>query len=476
MNLYDLFKKTADRYPENPAIIEGSRIVSYRVLDTIISGIAKDLEAKGVAPGQLIGLCFPNSIAYIAFTYAIWKLDAAVVPIDVELKENEIRQLRGQLPIAAKIDHKARDSGLITGKCPVIDTPYYYQTVNLLASCQTGIHIAFVRFTSGTTGERKGVVLSHERIFERIQSVNQVLQVTPDDNVLWILPMSHHFVSTIVLYLINGATIVLANGIWSRSILKTINREHVTLLYASPFHYSLLSADSSGQMIPMVRLAVSTTIGLPVEIHERFFRRFGLPLAQAYGIIEIGLVCINIENALKKPGSVGRVLPDYQIQIKNTKAYSESDGLQCGELFFSGPGFLDAYFHPWLKGKNALVNGWFETGDIGGMDEEGSLYLYGRKNNVINTAGIKVFPGEVETVLSKHPAVAESCVYGENHDRFGQIVAAKVVLDRTGERVSEEALQLFCGKTLAGYKVPKQIEFTEHIEKTVSTGKIRRSQ
>lgn len=476
MNLYDLFTQTVARYPEKPAVVEGDKTVSYEELDKLVSKTAEDLQSKGVVPGQMIGLCFVNSIACIALTYALWKLDAAVVPIDVAFKPDEIRQVCEQIPIAGMICHKAGDLRWTAGTRPVADRPYYFCAMNNPSCPETGIHIAFVRFTSGTTGARKGVVLSHDRIYERIRSVNRVLQTVPEDTVLWILPMSHHFVSTIVLYLTYGAGIILAGGIWSGSILKTIRREQVTLLYATPFHYALLAGDSSGEMMPSVRLAVSTTIGLSEEIHERFFRRFGLPLSQAYGIIEIGLVCINTEKPMEKPASVGRVLPHYQVHIKNAGAYGDGNGMACGEFFFAGPGFFNAYFHPWTDETKALADGWFETGDIGGMDDEGFLYLYGRKNHVINTAGIKVFPEEIEAVLNRHPLVRESFVYGETNDRFGQIVSAKVVLRPTGCRINESALKAFCGKTLADYKVPEQIDFVESIEKTVATGKIRRPQ
>lgn len=474
MNLHDLFKKTAEHFPDKPAVVQGHETVSYQALDGMISQIAQRLKSLGITRGQTIGLCFANSTACIALTYALWKLDAAVVPIDVELKPDEIRQVSRYLKLSAVISHKAGNAGWQHEECPVVGIPYYFKRINTAAGPATDIHIAFVRFTSGTTGERKGVVLSHERIFERIRSVNKTMQITPDDNVLWLLPMSHHFVSTIVLYLTEGATIVLADGIWSRSILETINQRHITLLYAAPFHYSLLAADTSNQGMPEVRLAVSTTIGLPADIHAHFSRRFGLSIAQAYGIIEIGLICINTEDPSGRPGSVGRILPDYKIRVENTPAYGEVDGVRCGELFFSGPGFFDAYFHPWTDGEKALQNGWFETGDIGGMDKEGFLYLYGRKNQVINRAGLKIFPEEIEAVFNRHPDVEESYVYGKAHDRLGQIIVAKVVLRKNSGRVDEKTLKAFCSEALAAYKVPEQICFADYLEKTVSTGKILR--
>ncbi|MBS3731646.1 MAG: acyl--CoA ligase [Desulfobacterales bacterium] len=475
MNLYALFRDAAGRYPDRPAVIDKDIFVSYRELDDMICVLAEDLNAFGVLPRQMIGLCFVNSPAYIAVTYALWKLDAVVVPIDADFKEAEVRQVCDRMQLSAVIHHQGGGDSWPTGSCPKVETPFYFRSMYSGTRSESGIHMAFVRFTSGTTGTRKGVVLSHERIHERICAVNKALGITCADRVLWTLPMSHHFVSTIVLYLACGAGIVLSGGIWSRAILETIQRHHVTLLYASPFHYSLLAADTSDQMMPGVRMAISTASGLPGWIHERFYRRFQLPLAQAYGIIEIGLVCINTDRPAKKPDSVGPVLPDYQVHIKNPQTYPGGDGMTCGEVFFRGPGFFDAYFDPWIDQTSALVDGWFETGDIGGLDADGYLYLYGRKNHVINTAGMKVFPREVEAELNRHPEVKESCVYGRKHDRLGQIVAARVVLHNGVAEVDSAALKAFCRRNLATYKVPEYIDFTEYIEKTPATGKIVRS-
>ena len=121
-----------------------------------------------------------------------------------------------------------------------------------------------------------------------------------------------------------------------------------------------------------------------------------------------------------------------------------------------------------------MADGWFETGDIGKLDEDGYLYLHGRKNHVINTAGIKVYPWEIEAELNRHPAVAESCVYGKKDERFGHVVAARVVLNDSGETVDESALKGFCRERLAAYKVPAEICFTDRIEKTRATGKVIR--
>ena len=473
MNVYLLFDAAAENLAEKPAVVEKDLSVSYGELSAMITGIARDLEAAGLLRGDIVGLRFPNSIAYIAITYALWKLDAAVVPLDPELAAPEIDEVCGRMHLTAVIDASGRP-GWHAGECPTIGRPYYLMRQKSAPAFKPDIHMAFIRFTSGTTGDRKGVVLSHERIAQRIEAVNKALAITAEDTILWVLSMTHHFVSTIVLYLSKGATVVIADGFWSSRLLATISEQNVTVIYAAPFHYALLAADSSERMMPGVRMAISTAIELPEQIYRDFQERFDLPLTQAYGIIEVGLVCINTERPAEKPASVGRPLPDYQMEIKNPQKYRDDTQRVSGELFFKGPGFFDAYFDPWQSADDALDNGWFETGDIGWMDADGFVFLRGRKSNVINMAGMKVFPQEIEAVLNAHAQVRESVVYSQPHERFGNVVAARVVLHHPEALVSASDLKAFCRARVAGYKVPAEIDFTGHIEKTPLTSKIVR--
>jgi acyl-CoA synthetase (AMP-forming)/AMP-acid ligase II len=277
--------------------------------------------------------------------------------------------------------------------------------------------------------------------------------------------MSHHFLVTIVLYLSQGATIVMARHILSRPFLEAANRWQGTVLYAAPFHYSMLARDNSGAKLDSVRLAVSTTCGLPHEVAMNFQKRFGLPLSQALGVIELGLVCVNVEEPAARWDSVGRPLPNYAVNIRNP----DSEG--HGEVMVSGLGIFDAYTNPWTARDQLMPDGWFATGDIGRMDEQGYLYLAGRKTAVINLAGRKVFPEEIESVLNRHPAVIESRVYGASHPHLGEVVEAEVVLRETAET---DSLRDFCRHRLSADKVPGTFHVVKQIVKTAVTGKIRR--
>jgi long-chain acyl-CoA synthetase len=334
------------------------------------------------------------------------------------------------------------------------------------AADNRGLNIAFIRFTSGTTSARKGVVLCHETVRDRVIAANKALRISSSDTVMWCLPMSHHFLITIVLYLSQGATIVLSRHVVARSFLEEIDRFKGTVLYASPFHYALLARDASNLRLPSVRLAVSTTCSLPEDVARDFQARFDRPLLQGLGIIELGLVSLNLEDPLRRWNSVGRPLPDFRVKIL------EPDPTGCGEVAVRGPGMLDGYVAPWMARERVLRDGWFVTGDIGRIDAEGFLFLAGRKIAVINLAGRKVFPEEIESVLNRHPAVRESRVYGRTHPHLGEVVEAEIVLAREGTDLG--SLREFCRAHLSSFKIPTRLQVVSSLPRTLDTGKIRR--
>jgi len=328
MNLTELLDKTASHWPEKPALIEGAAIVSYAQLVEKTGALASELAAFALSPGDRVGLCCPNSITYVALTFALWRINAVVVPIPTECTEEEFWHIAGTMRLAAIISQKPR------GQSTAMSADFFFTKLSPASPPDNhGLNIAFIRFTSGTTSARKGVVLSHETIRDRVLASNKFLRIGPDDTVMWCLPMSHHFLVTIVLYLSVGATVVLARHVLARPFLEAVNQWQGTVLYAAPFHYALLARDNSDAKISSVRLAVATTCSLPPDVAENFHQRFGLRLTPALGVIELGLVCVN-DNPAARADSVGRPQPDYAIHIRNP----DRDGF--GEIVFAGPGFF----------------------------------------------------------------------------------------------------------------------------------------
>jgi long-chain acyl-CoA synthetase len=460
MYLTELLDGAASRWPHKPALIDGDNIISYAGLVDDIAGWTSQLHALGVTSGARVGLCHPNSITYVALTFALWRARAVVVPIPAECAEEEVSTIATAMRLEAILGQKPRGPSVA-----IQPEVHFTRLAPVVAADNHGLNIAFIRFTSGTTSARKGVVLCHETVRNRIMAANQALRIGSDDTVMWCLPMSHHFLVTIVLYLSQGATIVLARHVLAGLFLDAVNRWRGTVLYAAPFHYALLARDASGAGLSSVRLAVSTTCGLPQEVAGDFHRRFGLPLAQALGVIELGLVCANVDDPLGRWNSVGRPLPDFAVTIVNP------DAAGCGEIRVAGPGLFDAYAEPWTPREQVMPDGWFGTGDIGRVDAEGYLYLLSRKTAVINLAGRKVFPEEIEAVLNRHPAVRESRVYGAAHPHLGEVIEAEVALCSA---VEPRELREFCRAHIGPDKIPNRIQIVPGVARTAVTGKVRR--
>lgn len=478
MNIFETIKKETAGYGDKIAVIEDNQSILYRELLDASENLASRLKNHGIKPGDRIALLCNDSIDYIIISLAILAAKAAVVPVSSSLSWDETDAVLNRIDVNCLIFDKPSYSGM--------DAEPFFSGFNgireffLLSRKAKGIlpqeyyalNPAFIRFSSGTTGASKGVLLSHESIIERTDAADRALRMTSEDVVIWVLSMSYHFVVTILLFLRRASTIILCGNDFPESFIENIKKGGGTFTYASPFHYHLLSnsGDIPSDLFSGVRIAVSTAMKLPQSTAGEFYDKFGLELSEAYGIIEVGLPFINLSENPSKRGSAGKVLPDYAIKIENM----DKEGEGVGELFIKGIGLFDAYFSPWKNRKSVLSDGWFNTGDLGRIDDDGFLYIIGRDKNVINFAGMKIFPEDVESVLNRHPVVKESLVYGLPHPRYGELPCAKVVFkEGTSPDFDTNEIRRFCYPLLASYKIPKEINPVKTLEKTAS-GKIKR--
>ncbi len=474
MNIYQTIKQETSDFSNRTAVIDGERSISYEQLISSAELFAASLKKAGVGPYDRVALLCKDSIEYIGASLAVLSLSAVMVPVAIEHTEEEINGIIERIAVNYLVFEKGPydDSGADT----LVQAGFYQKEFRILNRGEQKapdaeyykINPAFIRFSSGTTGASKGVVLSHEAILERTSAADKGLCITQDDTVLWVLSMSFHFVVTILLFLRRAATIVLCSNLFPESLIDGISRHKGSFIYASPFHYNALThmESLSRESFQNIRLAVSTAMKLPGNIAQGFRKKFGLELSEAYGIIEVGLPFINLSSDEGKRSSVGKPLPDYEVKIIKR----DKDGV--GPIYIKGKGMLDAYYSPWQNRESILKNGWFDTGDLGKLDPDGFLTIVGRDKDVINFAGMKIFAQEVEAVINHFPGVKESCVYGEGHVVYGQLPMAKIVM-QNGAGLSTDELKKFCYRKLAQYKVPKGFETVDVIPKTAS-GKIRR--
>ena len=329
---------------------------------------------------------------------------------------------------------------------------------------------AFIRFTSGTTSSSKGVVLSHEATAARVEAADRVLRFDPEDRILWVLPLAYHFAVTIVAYVRAGAHILLCPDTLPHGLVDAIRRLEPSVLYASPLHFERMGNLPPSAPLQGVRLCLSTSAPITAAVMERFESVYGVPVGQAYGLIEAGLPCINTRAEGLPATSVGRAVSGYEIAVVSSANEPLVPGAS-GEIVVRGDGLFSAYYAPWRRREQITRDGWFATGDIGRLDPRGALYLEGRKKAVIFVAGLKFFPEEVEGCVNQFPGIKESRVFARPHAHLGEVACAQIV--STGDGIDLDALKAHCDRSLSSYKVPVEFEVVDAVPRTPG-GKILR--
>lgn len=481
-NLARCFFETAARQREHPLILgqTADDTTTYGAFADEVRRLAGLLEAKGIGVGSNVGLHHRSGKDYIALVYAVWAAGGCITPLPLELTSTEkghifdfihmdavISEARLFDQIVARTAHRDADEAVAIGEAAVLAE---VDSDGTPPAGLEAVDAAFIRFTSGTTGDAKGVVLSHEAIHTRIHAANRVLEVGPHDRILWLLSMDYHFAVSIVAYLTFGASVILPRNTFGVTLLAAANTHRATFIYGAPIHYALMTQDDTGaELPPTLRLAIVTTTALKATAADAFHARFGRVLNETYGIIELGLPAINISHDRSKQGSVGRVVPGYDLLIEC------ADGEREGEITVRADGMLDAYYAPW-RTRDAILDahgGRFRTGDLGRLDADGYLYIVGRIKEMISVGGLKFFPAEVDTVLEAHPAVRSACVFGDREGQWGSTVSARLVLEDGCEAPDRRALRAWCQSALASYKVPATFEWVDALDYTASGKKIR---
>jgi len=463
----NLIEEISRRHPAAAAaILSGGRAVTYGELFERARLIAAEIRGAAGHPGRhaRIGLHCPNGLEYIILAMGILLADACLVPLAEELTAEEREEIIRITALDFTLEGHPGGNGHTLTRLEAAEPAFP-------ESAFQALNPAFIRFSSGTTGTSKGVVLSHETLLARITAANEGLGIGPADRVLWMLPLAHHFAVSIVLYLYAGAVTVLEPSPAREDILAAAEAHEATVMYGAPFHYAMLGADPGSFRWPSLRLAVSTAAALSEATALAFRKRFDRPLVQGLGIIEVGLSVLNLADAEDHPTAIGRALPAYHCALLDADGKTVPDG-EPGEFHIRGPGLLDAYLVPWQPAP--LRDGYFASGDLVVRSPDGLLTLVGRSKSLINVAGMKVFPEEVEAILNLHPGVRDSRVIGQEHPYTGQIPVAEIVPMDAAFPPKPIDLQRHCRQHLSAYKVPLRFLFVEELPRTAS-GKIRRN-
>ncbi|MGH7402889.1 MAG: class I adenylate-forming enzyme family protein [Candidatus Rokuibacteriota bacterium] len=436
----------ARRRPEQPALVWNGAALTWRELETRAGGFARRLAREGVAPGDVVALLLPNTPGFVAALWGGLALGATVAPLNPLLAGEERQRIIGHLAPKAVID--AASAG---ESCP-------------LPSATEVTAPAIILYTSGSTGQPKGAVLSHAALAAANESwAGPVMGLTDTDRVLAALPLAHSFGlnGALLAPLLAGAAVVLQERFSPEETLRAIDRHRVSVFPGVATMFSrILESPALGEADgSSLRLAVSGAAPCPWPLAREWRRRTGVRIVRGYGATELFRpISYLAAEPTDLPDSVGRAVPGVTLRLVDE------------ELWIRTPAAMDGYLRAPEETAAVLADGWFRTGDLATISADGFVSIVGRKRELILRGGYSVVPGEVEAALLAHPAVAEAAVVGVAHAELGEEVAAFVTL-RPDARAAAEELVAFCRERLAGYKYPRRITIVGELPKS-ATGKI----
>ncbi|HET8578544.1 MAG TPA: long-chain fatty acid--CoA ligase [Methylomirabilota bacterium] len=479
MNIAQNLERSARQHGARTALIFKDRRWTFAELDAAASRVASGLRALGLKAGDRIGLHLPNSPAFVATYYAANKIGVIPLALNVTYATDEIAYIvsdaeavavvtaepvAAQLPTADRIPsvkHVIRDVLALDG-----DPGLRALDLDRQTTCA-------ILYTSATTGRPKGVMLTQDNVVSNIEATNHHLRMTPDDIGLCALPLFHCFGQNFIMnaLLSCGGTLVLQERFVLDDFLAAVPAHKVTLLYAVPTMYILMLASGlKNRDTSSLRLCFSAAASLPAEAERQWKEQTGHDIHQGYGLTECSpFASYNHETAFR-PGSIGTPIKDVQMKVADPATGQEVPDGELGEILIKGPNVMKGYFRNPAATAEAVRDGWLHSGDIGYRDPDGYFFIVDRVKDMINVAGFKVFPREVEEVLFLHPAVKEAAVIGMPDPVRGEAVKAFVVL-KEGAAADAEALRALCRGKIASYKVPEAVEFIAALPKN-PTGKI----
>lgn len=498
LNLAHYLKLAAEANPDKTAVIWDDTRLTYSELLNRSNRIANLLRDIGIKKGDKIAMMIPNTPDFPAVYFGILSTGATVVPINVLLKAHEIQYHLEDSDAEAfftwhEFYEDSRQAFLETDTCRHLvvvggpedrDEPPFGRLLEpLLREASPDFDpettmpddTAVLLYTSGTTGRPKGAELTHFNMFSNAYYVKERITYLRDDDIaLAVLPLFHSFGQTCVMNatLMGAATMTLMVKFETPKILEVIQRDKVTVISAVPtMYYFILNDENAGSYdLSTIRMAVSGGSALPVEVLNQFEERFGIRILEGYGLSETSPVAsFNIIERPSKAGSIGLPIWGCEMRVmREDGAFAEVG--EVGEIVIRGHNVMKGYYKKPVATEEAVVNGWFHTGDLAHMDEEGYFFIVDRKKDLIIRSGMNIYPREIEEVLYGHPAVLEAAVIGVPDKARGEEVKGYVAL-KEGARVTQEELQAYCRERMAKFKVPREFEILPSLPKG-PTGKI----
>ncbi len=486
-NLAQHLLDTAAEHGDRPALRMDDAVLTHDGFREAAAGVAAGLRARGVQPGDRVGMVLPNVLSFPVVFYGALMAGAAVVPMNPLLKAREVeyylRDSGARLVVALdSIADAATEAAAAVGIDAVTVGPV--DTGAALGGSgsrdlepRDDQDAAVILYTSGTTGPPKGAELTHANLRSNCRTGGlELVELTPDDVVMGCLPLFHVFGLTCGLNasVLAGSCLTLIPRFDGSKALSVIERDRVTVFEGVPtmFAAMLHSPDRDRHDVSSLRLCVSGGSAMPVEVMRAFEATFGCVILEGYGLSETSPVAsFNQLHAVRKPGTIGTPIRGVEMRLVDDEGRDVRAG-EVGEIAIRGENVMKGYWGKPEETAKAIPDGWFRTGDLARQDEDGYFAIVDRKKEMIIRGGYNVYPREIEEALYEHPAVAEAACVGVPHPDLGEEVAAAVAL-KPGTQADPAELQAWVKERVAAYKYPRRIWLVDALPKG-PTGKILR--
>jgi long-chain acyl-CoA synthetase len=459
--------RAARYYPERPALRVGEELINFRELHGRIKSLAAALTRRGFGPGDRLALLLPNGPEYIELVYACSWLGVIVVPINTRLSTVEIDQVLADALPRGLIRHSSLPAPKthISWQLVLDQEPLEGRNDSCPDPCYEPDAPLALIYTSGTTGRPKGVVITHSNMLENVHHFNYWMPYREGGVYLHAAPIFHiaDFPAMFAAPAFGACQVAVPRFAVS-SFCAAVQKERVNYTVLVPTMINLLTQFADVKSYDLSSLEVLAYGGSPMAPELIRRTRELLPhvkLVQVYGLSETGFLTglQDREHTEDRLVSCGRPCPGIDMQVADESGKHLETG-QRGELVARGANVMRGYWKDQEDTEASFRNGFFRTGDIGYQDADGYFYILDRAKDMIVTGGENVDSGEVEAVIFRHPAVREVAVFGIPDPQWGELVAASVVL-KPGMSLTEEALILHCRQSLANYKLPRHVEFSE---------------
>jgi len=490
--IVDDLQRAVSQHQDKPALVHGDNSLSYSELWTLAEKVATLLRQQGLERGGRVVLIIENSPEYAALYYGVLLAGGVVVALNTAAKEDELNNWIAHAGATfgfakpAVLNCKSSEPAKIflirridEGTQLIVSLDKISSMDIHLQSCEINENdLAAIIYTSGTTGEPKGVMLSHKNLAANMASIREYLPIEADDRVLNVLPFYYSYGNSVLHTNLGvGATIVMENSMmFPAKVVESMQNHEVTAFYGVASTYAILLSRAKLENYNLSSMRYVTQAGGPMPPahieqimcaipQSKFFMMYGQTEATA----RLGYIPAELIN--KKLGSAGKAIPGVELEIRDNNGHPVPYGTE-GEIYAKGENIMQGYWKNPEMTQEILNTGWLRTGDIAKMDEDGYIYMTGRRTDMIKSGANRISPKEIEEKLAELEDIEESAAIGIRDDILGQAIKVYIV-KKEGSDILKQTVMKHCKKNLAPYKIPKEVEFIEQLPKTAS-GKLQR--